>query len=127
MQAEDAGRNKKRSRRSKPAFFVFGPAKGSQEGLLLHTTLLTRCSVLHPTSIERKSTRVQPRLKGWTIVDFRGCWGDMRAPAFGALISTQQSSVVRLSAALCGQSYIRSDLLCLLRCITRMQLQDVAI
>ena len=69
-----------------PAFFVSGIAKGSQGVLPLHTTLLARCSVLHPTSIERKSTRVQPRFKGWTIVDFRGCWGDMRVPPSLALL-----------------------------------------
>ncbi|MDO4422976.1 MAG: hypothetical protein Q4C15_13175 [Eubacteriales bacterium] len=44
----------------------------------------------------------------------------MRAPLFGALITTQQSFVVRLAAAYCGQSYIRSDLQYLMGVLIRM-------
>ena len=44
--------------------------------------------------------------------------GEIKSAAvLGTLISTQQSSVGRLTAALCGQSFIRSVLPYLMRCI----------
>ena len=69
------------------------------------------------TDTERKSKENSLPVDDCFHEDFRGCWGDMRAPVFGALITTQQSFVGRSHAAYCGRSFIRSVLLFLLRCI----------
>lgn len=62
------------------------------------------------TDTERKSKENSLPVDDCFRDDFRGCWGDISAPVFGALISTQQSFVGRLAAAYCGQSSIRSVL-----------------
>lgn len=62
------------------------------------------------TDTERKSKENSLPVDDCFRDDFRGCWGDMSAPLFGALISTQQSFIGRLAAAYCGQSSIRSVL-----------------
>ena len=72
------------------------------------------------TDTERKSKENSLPVDDCFRDDFRGCWGDMRAPAFGALISTQQSFVERLAAAYCGQSFIRSVLRYLMGVLMRM-------
>ena len=72
------------------------------------------------TDTERKSKENSLPADDCFSDDFQGCWGDMRAPLFGALITTQQSFVVRLAAAYCGQSSIRSVLRYLMGVLIRM-------
>ena len=72
------------------------------------------------TDTERKSKENSLPVDDCFRDDFRGCWGDMSAPVFGALISTQQSFVGRLAAAYCGQSSIRSVLRYLSGVLIRM-------
>lgn len=72
------------------------------------------------TDTERKSKGGSLSVEENCLDDFRGCCGDMRAPAFGALISTQQSFVERLAAAYSGQSFIRSVLWYLMGVLIRM-------
>ena len=72
------------------------------------------------TDTERKSKGGSLPVEENCLDDFRGCWGDMSAPVFGALILTQQSFVGRLAAAYCGQSSIRSVLRYLSGVLIRM-------
>ena len=75
--------SRKDTRRAKRFLRVcFLVRKGSQGALPLHTTLLARCSVLHPTDAERMSRRVSLPVDDWPDEDIRGCWGDMRARSF---------------------------------------------
>ena len=78
---------RKYTRRAKRFLRVyFLVLKGSQGALPLHTTLLARCSVLHPTETERMSRMVSLPVDDWPDEVIRGCWGDMRAPPSLALL-----------------------------------------
>ena len=101
-------------------FSFSGPLKGVKRDSSCTPPCLQGVVCYTQTDTERKSKENSLPVDDCFHEDFRGCWGDMRAPLFGALITTQQSFVVRLAAAYCGQSYIRSDLRYLMGVLIRM-------
>ena len=91
-------------------FSFSGPLKGVKRDSSCTPPCLQGVVCYTQTDTERKSKENSLPADDCFRDDFRGCWGDMSAPVFGALISTQQSFVGRLAAAYCGQSSIRSVL-----------------
>ena len=101
-------------------FSFSGPLKGVKRDSSCTPPCLQGVVCYTQTDTERKSKENSLPVDDCFRDDFRGCWGDMRAPVFGALISTQQSFVGRLAAAYCGQSSIRSVLRYLMGVLIRM-------
>ncbi len=91
-------------------FSFSGPLKGVKRDSSCTPPCLQGVVCYTQTDTERKSKENSLPVDDCFRDDFRGCWRDMSAPVFGALISTQQSFVGRLAAAYCGQSSIRSVL-----------------
>ena len=101
-------------------FSFSGPLKGVKGYSPCTPPCLQGVVCYTQTDTERKSKENSLPVDDCFRDDFRGCWGDMSAPVFGALISTQQSFVGRLAAAYCGQSSIRSVLRYLSGVLIRM-------